>query len=259
MIEFAEEDLRQDGFLGGKLRLWQPRRGYRAGVDPVLLAASVAARPGQTVLDLGCGAGAIALCLGTRVPGLKLTGLERHPGYADLARRNGHAAEQQFDVIEGDLDDMPVALRQLSFDHVIANPPYYSRASGTASPDQAREAALGEDTPLETWVKAGSKRLKPWGYLHLIVKADRLDDAITAMSERLGSLEIIPLAPREGRPAELVILRARKEGRAKLVLHAPVILHTGVQHPGDSEHYTSRIVNILRHGAALEILPTSAT
>ena len=60
MTRFAEDDLTCDAFLGGKLHLWQPRRGrgYRAGVDPVLLAASIEATAGQSVLELGCGVGA---------------------------------------------------------------------------------------------------------------------------------------------------------------------------------------------------------
>ncbi|MBL4768768.1 MAG: methyltransferase, partial [Rhodobacteraceae bacterium] len=47
--------------------LFQPRKGYRAGIDPMLLAASVPAHAGQSVLELGCGAGAAILCLATRV------------------------------------------------------------------------------------------------------------------------------------------------------------------------------------------------
>ena len=53
-----------NAFLGGRVQLLQPRRGYRAGVDPVLLAAAVAARPGEAVLELGCGVGTALLCLG---------------------------------------------------------------------------------------------------------------------------------------------------------------------------------------------------
>jgi hypothetical protein len=71
MTAFSNEDadLTHDAFLGGMLRLWQPRSGYRAGVDPVLLAASVPAVAGQRVLELGCGVGTAILCLAARVPG----------------------------------------------------------------------------------------------------------------------------------------------------------------------------------------------
>jgi len=251
--KFAEDMLRQDRFLGGALTLWQPRQGYRAGIDPVLLAASVAARAGQSVLDLGCGAGAAALCLGQRVSGLRLTGVERHAGYAALAERNGTDAGQRFEVWNADLAELPRQVKAVSFDHVIANPPYFDRSTGTAAPDEHREVALGEDTGLETWIHVAAKRLKPWGYAHIILKADRLGDALAAITPRLGSIEIIPLAPRGGRAAELVILRARKEGRAKLQLKAPVLLHIGDSHPGDKDHYTPQIAVVLRRGAALTI------
>lgn len=253
MTLFADNDLRCDSYLGGAVKLLQPRQGYRAGVDPVLLAATVAAKPGQSVLDMGCGAGAAALCLGARIPGLQLVGVERHAGYADLARRNGAAANQRFDVFHADLKDLPADLKAQNFEHVIANPPYYDRTSGTASQLNSREVALGEDTPLTTWIKVAAKRLKPWGYLHMILKSDRLVDALAPLSERLGSLEVVPLAPRVSRPAELVIVRARKEGRAKFQLHAPVVLHTGDQHPGDKDHYTDAISAVLRRGEALQI------
>ena len=64
---------RCDGFLGGRVQAWQPAAGYRAGVDAVLLAAAVPARPGDTALELGAGAGVASLCLATRVPGLSVT------------------------------------------------------------------------------------------------------------------------------------------------------------------------------------------
>ena len=121
-------DWREDGFLGGRLRIAQPVRGYRAGADAVMLAAACPARPGESVLELGCGAGVALLCLGARVPGLALTGLELQPAYAALARRNAAANGIAARVAEGDLAHMPALLRGESFDHVIANPPYHFTA-----------------------------------------------------------------------------------------------------------------------------------
>jgi tRNA1(Val) A37 N6-methylase TrmN6 len=253
MTLWTESELRRDAFLGGRVHVWQPKRGYRAGIDPVLLAASVPARAGQRVLDLGCGAGAATLCLGARVPGLDLTGVERHPGYAALARRNASESPAvAFRVIEADLADLPMPVRAEGFDHVLANPPYYDRRTGSAAPDEAREVALGEETALPVWVDVAARRLRPRGFLHVILKPARLADALLAMAGRLGSIVVQPLASRPGRDASLVILRARKEGRADLRLRAPIQLHEGVAHPGDSEHYTEVVARVLRCGAALE-------
>ena len=248
---FSEEELSLDKYLGGKLSLWQPKKGYRAGVDPVLLAATVSASSGDSVLELGCGAGALALCLNTRVTGLSLTGIEIHPGYAALARKNAQIAGADFKVHCSNLTVLPNEIKSRLFDHVVANPPYYDRETGTASQNLDRETALGESVSLSDWIETAAKRIKPKGYLHFVLNSDRLADALSAAREGLGSLEVLPIAARNGRSAKLVILRGRKDGRAKFKLHAPLVLHQGDHHPGDKEHYQPAVRRILRDGDAL--------
>ncbi|NUH65751.1 methyltransferase domain-containing protein [Sulfitobacter sp. S0837] len=254
MTRFAEEDLTCDAFLGGKLHLWQPRRGrgYRAGVDPVLLAASVPAHAGETVLELGCGAGAAALCLGARVPGLELTGCELQTAYADLARRNGGAG---FEVVEADITAMPLHLRDRQFDHVLANPPYFDRAASVQSRDPGRERALGEATPLRDWVRIAAKRLKPKGQAHFIHRAERLPELLAALPHEMGSIEVQPLSPRPGRHPELILLRARKNGRGAFQLYRNLVMHQGPRHLRDGNSYVPKIEAVLRDGAPL-IFPT---
>jgi tRNA1(Val) A37 N6-methylase TrmN6 len=247
---FAPGELTEDAFLGGRLRLKQPRHGYRAGVDPVFLAAAVPALPGQTVLELGLGSGAASLCLGTRIPGLVLVGIERQPDYAALARANAGVNGVALEVVEGDIATMPEVLRARNFDHVIMNPPYYLRKDGTAAADPGREGALGEELPLAAWVEAATRRLKPGGRMTVIQKAERLPDLMSACT-RLGSLELRPLAPRLGRAAVLVLLTARKGGRAAFRLHPPLILHDGDRHETDGDSYRPEIQSILRNGAGL--------
>jgi tRNA1(Val) A37 N6-methylase TrmN6 len=246
---FGPEDLSNDAFLCGRMHLWQPLKGYRAATDPVLLAAACPARPGQSVLDLGCGAGAAALCLGLRVPDLQLFGLELQPAYADLARRNAAQNAIAFHVETGDLTAMPAALKR-GFDHVIANPPYYPRA-GSPSPVAARDTALRAETPLATWTLAASRRLSPGGWLTLIAGADSLPEILSALPPALGSVSVLPLAPREGRPALRILLRARKTGRAAFRLLAPFVLHQGPAHDGDRESYTPKAQAVLREIADL--------
>ena len=244
-----DSDLTHDAFLGGRLHLWQPRQGYRAATDPVLLAAACPAGPGESVLDLGCGAGAAALCLATRIPDLRLCGLELQEVYATLARRN--AAENAIPMLVevGDIAAMPATLKR-GFDHVIANPPYYPRA-GSPSPSVSRDTALRAALPLGDWVQAASRRLKPGGWLTLIAGTANLPDLIAALAPGLGSAAVLPLTPREGRPALRIILRARKTGRAAFRLLAPFVLHAGPAHDGDRESYTPRARAVLRDAADL--------
>lgn len=249
MSALADSDLTRDAFLGGRLHLWQPRKGYRAGMDAVLLSASIPVEKGQSVLELGCGVGTAILCFGTRVPGLTLTGVERDPTFAALARRNGGEA---LELVEADLSDMPLHLRQRQFDHVLANPPFYDRAASVASGDPAREAAHGADTPLQTWVRTAARRLAPKGQAHFIHLTERLPDIIRALPHEMGSIEVLPLTSRPGRAPERIILRARKNGRGAFRLHAPLILHEGAAHIEDGDSYVPAIAAVLRDAAPLQ-------
>ncbi|MEM9248963.1 MAG: methyltransferase [Pseudomonadota bacterium] len=240
-----------DRFLGGRLSLWQPSMGYRAGIDAVLLAAACPAARGQSVLELGCGVGTAALCLGTRIPGLRMLGVERRPDMVRFARCNAARTGLALRVVTADLAALPPALRQMRFDHVIANPPYFRREGGGASPDALRESAMGEDTPLDAWIDTAARRLSPKGTLTLVHRAERLGGLLTALEPRLGSIEVLPLSPRQGRAARLLLVRARKAGRAPLILHAPRILHAGATHEQDADDYTPEISAVLRAGKSL--------
>lgn len=246
---FAPDRLSDDKFLMGRLRLLQPRQGYRAATDPVLLAAACPARAGDRVLDLGCGAGAASLCLGARVPGLHLTGLEVQADYADLARQNAARNGIAMQVVTGDLAQMPPELR-IGFDQVIANPPYYD-AGGSPSPVAGRDRALRVGTPIGQWVATAAARLEPGGWLTMIFATPCLTDALAALAPKMGSAIVLPLAPRLGREAPRVILRARKGARAPLRLLAPFVLHAGPAHDGDREAYTPAANAVLREMADL--------
>jgi tRNA1(Val) A37 N6-methylase TrmN6 len=242
----------RDLFLGGKVVLWQPRQGYRAGLDPVLLAASVTARAGERVLDLGCGAGAAVLCLGARVAGLDLHGLELQDDYAALARRNAVESGLTLTVHQGDVARVPEDLRALRFDHVMMNPPYYSRARGTAARDAGRETALGEAVPLATWVDAATRRLVPGGWLWVVQRVDRLPETLADIDGRLGGVTVLPLAARAGRDADLFLLRARKGDRGPFRLRAPRLLHSGAAHVQGVPDFAPDIAAVLRDGAAFD-------
>lgn len=250
---FDDAELTLDKFLDGQLNILQPSKGYRAGVDPVFLAAATDANAGQSVLELGCGVGVASLCLARRVPSIDLTGVELQPDYSELAIRNAKVNNIEMTVITADLCALPDDVLGQTYDHVIANPPYYERSKGTAAPNSGKDVALAGETPLNVWLDVATKRLKPGGYLTLIQKADRLQDVLQAMDQRLGDVLVQPLAPRTGRAAELCIVRARKNARGAFKLAAPIILHIGTSHTKDGESYHENIRQVLRNGAALDL------
>lgn len=250
------DDVAEDGFLGGRLLIRQPVRGYRAATDPVLLAAAVPARPGEAVLDLGCGAGTAALCLGARVEGLELHGLELQPLYARLARENAALNGRALAVHEGDLRAMPPALRARSFDAVMLNPPFHP-PEDVGSPDPGRDLAnrRGEagsgGASLADWIGAALARCRPGGHVVAIMRAEGLPEILSAMAGR-ASAAVLPLAARAGRDAKRVLVRARKGGRAPFRLAAPLVLHDGAVHLADRDDFSDRARAILRDAAALD-------
>lgn len=249
-MAFSTDETRIDGFLGGRLRIAQPRAGYRAGMDAVMLAAACPAVAGDSVLEVGCGAGVAALCLGARVPGVRLTGLEVQPAYAALARANAEANGINLELHEGDLRAMPVPLRERLFDHVIMNPPYFLDGTVAAG---GRGTARHEDAPLSDWVRAGLRRLRPGGWLVLIQRADRLSQALAAMDGPAGDLAVLPVAPRVGRAAGRVIVAGRKGARGPMQLLAPFILHADPAHQGDAEDLSGQAQIVLRQGGAISL------
>ena len=241
----------EDAFLGGRLKVLQPARGYRAGADPVFLAAAMMSAPGETVLDLGCGVGVAMLCLKARLPEVEVTGVELQPDLAELARRNLEVNGLKGEVLTANAAALPKAFRSRTFDHVMTNPPFFRRHSGSNAQDEGRETGRGETMALADWVDVGLRRLKPGGTFGLVNRIERLPDCLSAISERVGDIRVLPLAARQGRKAKLFVLKGKKGAKGEMALLSPLVLHEGAAHDRDGESYTREAQTILRAGRSL--------
>ena len=221
----------EDAFLGGRLRLRQPRSGHRAGHDAMLLAAATPARSGDRVVDFGAGVGAAGLAVARRVAGIELVLVEIDAGLAELARGNAAANAVPADVIVLDVtsaaDGFAAAgLSPDSVDVVLMNPPFNDPARHRASPDKAREIAhVATAAALERWILAARRILKSGGALALIWRADGLVEALSALGRGFGSLELLPVHAEATEPAIRVLIRATKGGKAPLQIHAALVLN----------------------------------
>ena len=93
--------------------------------------------------------------------------------------------------------------------------------------------------------------MKPKGWLTLIHATDRLSDCLSALGNGFGSVAILPLSARIGRPAKRVLIRARKGGRAPLQLLPPFLIHENSTHLRDGDDFTTDARAILRDGAEM--------
>ena len=249
----ADEGVSEDRLLGGRVSLRQPRSGFRAAIDAVLLAAAVPARDGEVVLDIGSGSGAASLCLAARVIGVRVSGLEADAELVELAAANAVASglAGRVTMIAGNLRAPPPALRPGTFDHVMANPPHLASGHARASPDPRRAAAMIESsTSLADWLAAAAAMVRSRGTVTLVHRADRLDAVLSAMAGGWGDIRIYPLWPgAAGRPAQRIIVDARKGARGPLTLLPGLVLHEA------DGRYTEAAEAILRDGAALTLAP----
>jgi tRNA1(Val) A37 N6-methylase TrmN6 len=237
-------ELTEDALLGGRVRLLQPRRGYRVAVDAVLLAAAVRPAAGDRVLDLGAGAGAVGLCLATRVADCTIVGIELQPALAGLARRSAllNGLSERVSTVVHDLaQPLPDGLGP--FEQVVSNPPYLAAAVADPPPDPGKALATVESSAdLGRWLAAAVDALKPAGTLTLIHRSDRLEEITSHLVRlRCGALTIKRLPP-----ASRVLVRARRADRPSVSESPPLPLHR----PDGS--YTAAAEAILRHAAALD-------
>lgn len=252
----------EDGFLGGKIRIRQPVKGFRAGSDAVLLASSVALAAKGSLLDVGCGVGTAALCVRHRFPESVIYGIEFQKELVSWAHENvvlngfDQARLGRFDILKADITKKtdfsgltgPTGRRFLEdgFDHVISNPPFYEEGRAQCSPNDVKtQAHIEGEASLDVWVRFCAARVKPKGMLTLIHRSDRLPEILCEMGRVCGSLTIIPLWPNASTPAKRVLVQGIKSGHGPSRLLPGVVLHKLDGKP------TTHSEKILREGVGL--------
>jgi FkbM family methyltransferase len=246
-------DVTEDYFLGDRLIIRQPRKGYRAGVDAVLLAASVRApdkglgKGDATLLDIGAGVGTVGLCAAARLPSLRVTLLEREPELAKLAAENiaANGFTGRVTAVHAEVG-APGGLSPESFDDAVANPPFHDLGSGTPAPNALKSASHAmPPQSLDEWLRFMARMVRPGGRATLIHKAEALPSILAAFEGRFGGLVVLPIHARIHEPAIRVLVQGIKGSRAPLTLLPAFVLHN------EGNAFTAEAQKILRHGGAL--------
>lgn len=200
----------QDTFLGGRVQVFQPAKGFRAGTDSVLLAAALDQTAKGTALEIGCGAGGALLPAISRLPNMHFTGLESDRVMADLARRG--LTENGFDtrgeIIHADAGNVPKDWEN-RFDLVFSNPPFFTEGS-IQKPGEGKEGAYLESLSMKDWIGAMLFSLRPKGTFLMIHRAAELARILAIIERRTGEITVLPVRSFPGQDAKRVIIRARK-------------------------------------------------
>ena len=223
----------EDTLRGGRVRLYQPVRGFRSSLDPLLLSAFTPPPLGRFV-DIGCGTGALAFLLADQDPEATGVAVEIQARLADMAEvgcaRNGLAARLQ--VLRADVRGAagrpPQApLGRASFDLVAINPPFRPVNGGVTSPNPERAQANHEVTlALDEWLDCAAELLRPGGRLAAVFPAERLVALLSGCHQRsLTAVRLRFVHARSGEPASRVLLEARLRSRQTLEVEPPLIVH----------------------------------
>lgn len=217
----------EDGLLNGRVRLRQAARGYRAGLDAALLAAACDAKPGQRVIEAGCGAGGALLAAAMRRPETQFVGVERDPRTLKLALENIalNGLEMRVSAMEGDVAARFANLGLEPFDAAFSNPPFFDDPDSLRGPAPERRSAWIADDGLEAWIAFLTKGVREGGTITIVHRADRLVDLLGLLGDKAGSFQIRPVHPFADAPAKRVLVRAVKTGKAPLKLLPALVLH----------------------------------
>lgn len=226
-----------DAFHRGRFHLVQPQRGHRAGMDGLVLAASVPDGFSGQVTDLGAGSGVAGLAVLSHCPHARALLVERDPDMALAARLTiGHPANRalagRVRVVETDVElagkaRTDAGLLDRSADFVLMNPPF-NAADDRASNDMLRrDAHVLRDGLLAAWVRTAAAIAAPGAGIAIIARPASLPELLNLLDGRAGGVEIVPIHPRASEPAIRVLLRGWKGSRAPLQLLPPLVLHEG--------------------------------
>ncbi|MEM9104690.1 MAG: methyltransferase, partial [Pseudomonadota bacterium] len=231
-----ENGMTIDAFHRGCFYLMQPKgRGHRAGLDAMLLSALVPQLARGRLADFGAGAGAAGMAVASRCRDLRVVLIEREPDMVKCARlsialEQNAALAGQVSVLEADVtlrgtERQAAGLDDVSFDHVIMNPPFNS-SEDRATPDVLKAAAHAMPKGMfEGWIRSASAVCKPNGQLSLIARPQSMMEILQACEGRFGGLQFTPVHPRPDQEAIRLLMTGIKGNRAKLSFGTPLFIH----------------------------------
>lgn len=229
-VPFLRNDERLEDLRLGKMKIIQPRNGYRFSIDAVVLAHFAPLQHVEQVVDLGTGNGVLPLILAYRQASLKITGLDIQKPMLERARRSVayNCLEQTIRLEYGDVKTIEKSLLPASADLIVCNPPFWREGEGKLNDNMEVCGARHEIwARLEDFIKAAAYVLKPKGILAMIQRADRLPEILASMEKMNLPVQKIRLIHSHlEREAKMVLLQA---GKAKsgtgFTVMAPLIIY----------------------------------
>lgn len=248
------QDFTVDEFLGGSFYLKQPQKGFRAGTDSILLAASIQLKCTDSFLELGCGSGAVLMALAHRYPNHTFQGIEFDKQSYEYAIANTEKLQNPAKIHLLDVNNITklpaYSHLQQNADSIAMNPPFFQNSSQQqkSMSRMLARAFFNQDDELRTWFKTANFLLRDQGLLTIIYPTLSLDTVITvARKSGFRGFNIYPIWPKEKTGSKRVLIKMQKNSKKPATLRSGLILHE------EDGRLTSDAERVLRHGYALNI------
>ncbi len=223
------ETFGRESFFDGRLRVAQPRSGYRFSIDAVLLAHLAGVRRDDVVLELGTGCGIVALIMAYRRKQVRVYAVEIQPELAQLADRNvaANGMQARIRVFATDMRRLSREAIPERVSLVVTNPPYRSVGSGRRCADPQRAVAREEiAVTLDEVLLTARRMLFKTGRLSVIYPAARAVDLLARLRHfGLEPKKLHLIHARPGSDAVLVLAEAVKAGRPGLCVPSPLYIY----------------------------------
>jgi tRNA1(Val) A37 N6-methylase TrmN6 len=226
----------QDAFFSGKFEIIQPNNGgHRAGLDALLLSASIPIDFSGRLADFGAGAGAAGFAIASRCFAANIDLVERDSDIAALAKRSqklpaNRKMHGRLNVICADVtltgkQREDAGLANGVYDWVIMNPPF-NDPSHRPSPILTRKDAhvMGEGG-LDPWLRSAAATLRSTGKVAMIFRPSGIGLILAAFQGRFGAAQIIPVHPKANEPANRILVLAEKGARGATSILPGFIVH----------------------------------
>lgn len=229
-------------FFNGKLVVYQPAKGYRFGIEAILLGSFLKIKSGEKAVELGAGSGIISFMAAKRFPTAKIWMIELGSLFIECLKRTIRENKLEGSVfcVKGDFLRIPLKLG--IWDVVFSNPPYFKTGCGRESPDHLKNIAKrGSREFLESFVKIVSQLLKNGGRFYVIFTALRAAELMFLLKKhRLEPKTLRFVHSYPGDEARFVMMETIKGAKEEIRVKSPLFIY---QHPRGP--YTQEVLDML--------------
>ncbi len=231
MHDIVGKDETFDILCSEQLKIIQKKKGYRFSIDSILLAAFVALKKHERLLDIGSGCGIIPIYIAKKGYRNTMTGVELQKDLFEVAQKNRmiNSCEDHVQFINADIRTAVQEMKKTPFHVIVSNPPYTKRRSGRTCPEKSRFLARNEETlDLQSLLSAASSLLIGKGRFNIIYPAHRAGELVhEAQSQKLALKRLRGVYPRRDEKANLVLAEFVKDGGVGAVIETPLYVYDG--------------------------------